>query len=483
MRSSRFDGQPLDGSVRAEFGARFGHDFSRVRVHADEPAAHSARSRHAAAYTVGEHIVFSAGRYAPNSAAGRWLLAHELSHVVQQSGGRELEPGEQREPPAHVERQAEVAAHAVAMGARAPALSRGVGHAVMALSEAAFRAGLGSTPQQAEAINALFGNAEFLGLWNYLRTCTATPVQDLGPLALRVTPGLTIRGVTRFGGYNPVTRTLEINPTKTEHVTNPSELVDTITHELIHAVDDLQASCVAAGSPAAPLGGAATGSPTPLSAIAGDPATLGLLRSVGPSASDPCAETIDENAAAQQIITRVIQSNITVARVGHPTLTFVNMIIRGDPAALAFYDACRATACARPAGPARVTAMTDCSQRTIARFIPAALTTALLPSRVYFDSDSAALRADARETLHLVALFLASHPVVTVRLIGRADATGPDVYNAGLGQRRADAVKAFLLAEGVPPAQITSTSSLGESAPLSVGASTMWRDRSVEITP
>ena len=69
------------------FEPRLGHDFSQVRVHADERAAASARAVGALAYTAGSQIVFGAGRYAPESPAGRTLLAHELAHVIQQSSG------------------------------------------------------------------------------------------------------------------------------------------------------------------------------------------------------------------------------------------------------------------------------------------------------------------------------------------------------------------------------------------------------------
>jgi hypothetical protein len=67
--------------------ARFGHDFSRVRIHADAGAAAAARAAGAAAYTLGPDITFAAGRYDPGSPAGRALLAHELAHVVQQRDG------------------------------------------------------------------------------------------------------------------------------------------------------------------------------------------------------------------------------------------------------------------------------------------------------------------------------------------------------------------------------------------------------------
>ncbi|MCC6966867.1 MAG: DUF4157 domain-containing protein [Nitrospira sp.] len=79
-------GQPLDAATRAFFEPRFGHDFGRVRVHADAGAETSARSINARAYTVGHHIAFGTGRFAPGTGEGNRLLAHELSHVVQQAG-------------------------------------------------------------------------------------------------------------------------------------------------------------------------------------------------------------------------------------------------------------------------------------------------------------------------------------------------------------------------------------------------------------
>jgi len=78
-------GQPLDPATREFFSARFGHDFANVRVHADAEAAESARAVNALAYTVGRDVVFGAGQYAPGTQTGQQLLAHELTHVVQQS--------------------------------------------------------------------------------------------------------------------------------------------------------------------------------------------------------------------------------------------------------------------------------------------------------------------------------------------------------------------------------------------------------------
>jgi hypothetical protein len=65
---------------------RFGFDFSRVRVHTDAVAERSARDVNAHAYTVGHNMVFGAGRFAPGTHEGRRLLAHEMTHLVQQSG-------------------------------------------------------------------------------------------------------------------------------------------------------------------------------------------------------------------------------------------------------------------------------------------------------------------------------------------------------------------------------------------------------------
>jgi hypothetical protein len=80
----RSPGQPLDAATRALMEARFGHDFSKVRVHTDAKAAESAHAVNALAYTVGRDVVFGAGRYAPATEDGHRLIAHELTHVRQQ---------------------------------------------------------------------------------------------------------------------------------------------------------------------------------------------------------------------------------------------------------------------------------------------------------------------------------------------------------------------------------------------------------------
>jgi hypothetical protein len=96
-------GRPLDAGTRAFMAKRFGHDFSRVRVHADAQAAASAQAVGARAYTVEHDVVFGAGQFAPGTAAGRWLLAHELVHTLQQQGPGNEVSGEA----AHLQRAGE----------------------------------------------------------------------------------------------------------------------------------------------------------------------------------------------------------------------------------------------------------------------------------------------------------------------------------------------------------------------------------------
>jgi hypothetical protein len=85
-------GQRLDDGAKGYFEARFRYDFSQVRVHNDKKAAASAEALSARAYTAGNHVVFGTGQYAPETSEGRRLLAHELTHVVQQGLGNASPP-------------------------------------------------------------------------------------------------------------------------------------------------------------------------------------------------------------------------------------------------------------------------------------------------------------------------------------------------------------------------------------------------------
>jgi hypothetical protein len=85
IQSLKGGGQPLSQSERAFFEPRFGHDFSNVRIHSDTNAINSAQALNAQAYSVGLNIVFGAGKYSPKTSPGKHLLAHELTHVLQQA--------------------------------------------------------------------------------------------------------------------------------------------------------------------------------------------------------------------------------------------------------------------------------------------------------------------------------------------------------------------------------------------------------------
>ena len=86
IQSLKGGGQPLPKSERAFFEPRFGYDFSQVQVHRDGPSAGLARSVSARAFTLGKDIIFGGRQYAPETSSGKKLLAHELTHVVQQTG-------------------------------------------------------------------------------------------------------------------------------------------------------------------------------------------------------------------------------------------------------------------------------------------------------------------------------------------------------------------------------------------------------------
>jgi len=79
-------GEPMDQSTSSFMEKRFGQDFSHVRIHTNHAATQSARSINARAYTAGQHIVMAGNQYAPNSFDGKRLLAHELTHTIQQRG-------------------------------------------------------------------------------------------------------------------------------------------------------------------------------------------------------------------------------------------------------------------------------------------------------------------------------------------------------------------------------------------------------------
>lgn len=106
-------GQVFDRVARQPFERGFGRDFGHVRIHTDDLAAQSARAVGALVYTVGSHLIFASGQYAPHTSQSRKLLAYALTHVVQQtrpSGADNIERDE---------READRVAHATAAHKRA----------------------------------------------------------------------------------------------------------------------------------------------------------------------------------------------------------------------------------------------------------------------------------------------------------------------------------------------------------------------------
>ena len=119
----RSPGQPLNAATRAFMEPRFGHDFSGVRVHTDAKAVEAARAVNARAYTVGENVVFGAGQFMPTDHTRQRLLAHELTHVIQQSNNQTALQHSSlaiSKPDDASEREADQIADVV-MGSRAPA--------------------------------------------------------------------------------------------------------------------------------------------------------------------------------------------------------------------------------------------------------------------------------------------------------------------------------------------------------------------------
>jgi hypothetical protein len=104
----RGGGAPLRDDVRTDMEDHLGVDLSSVKVHTDSASDSLNRSVQAEAFTSGSDVFFSSGKYDPDSASGRSLLAHELTHVVQQSTGAGVKPGEVSRPedPAEVEAKA-----------------------------------------------------------------------------------------------------------------------------------------------------------------------------------------------------------------------------------------------------------------------------------------------------------------------------------------------------------------------------------------
>jgi len=153
--------------------ARLGHDFSSVRVHRDAAADRSARAQGAEAFAYGDQITFAGGAFAPATWAGRRLLAHELTHVVQQRAGVALDPAT-GEPRGEYERQAEAAA----AGGRLPVVAA-AGRARSVVQRQPQPKGSKAAPPVAAPQLAVPGLFEMLDEWGKIDAIKAPLVSSL----------------------------------------------------------------------------------------------------------------------------------------------------------------------------------------------------------------------------------------------------------------------------------------------------------------
>ncbi|MGQ9677140.1 MAG: eCIS core domain-containing protein [Chloroflexota bacterium] len=207
-------GRPLEEGVRALMESRFGHDFGDVRVHTGSKAAESAEAINARAYTAGRDIVFGAGQYAPTTAEGQRLLAHELVHTVQQSSG-EMTLAEGRvisDPSDSYEREADRVAeqvsqrNAVEVGGVVAGANRaltgggsGLAGAVVARQHASPEAPPATTPDAAPGPTSV--PPEMVGLnqaqKNVLQALVMTPTLEALPRLTKRPPD--IKGALQVG--------------------------------------------------------------------------------------------------------------------------------------------------------------------------------------------------------------------------------------------------------------------------------------------
>lgn len=120
IRSARGGGRPLDDPVRQDMETRLGADLSDVRIHADARGDELSHSVQADAFTTGADVFFRSGSYSPDSSAGRQLLAHELTHVVQQTSGAVAAESRVSHPDDPHEQEASAVADAVAASPAPP---------------------------------------------------------------------------------------------------------------------------------------------------------------------------------------------------------------------------------------------------------------------------------------------------------------------------------------------------------------------------
>lgn len=215
------------------------------------------------------------------------------------------------------------------------------------LSVSEFTEALSATSDREVVIKALFEDPEFKAMWSYLGECRVGAPKAWGSIDLQILEHH-LGEPWGFGLWRDHSRTLLVSDDHPAYDDNPQELVDTLTHEVIHAVTDLAYRCAQAGFGASPLGEAGNAEHSHVSATQATPEEDHWLRQLGPSPGKGCTDYLDINAEAQRLVVRVVRRVIAATGVGGPTLTFANDKLREDPQAFAEYQACRTQACALP---------------------------------------------------------------------------------------------------------------------------------------
>jgi Domain of unknown function (DUF4157) len=212
INASRGNGSNMDRNTQSFMQSRFGADFSDVKIHTGSEAVQMNRELNAKAFTVGNDIYFNEGQHQPGSQEGKHLLAHELTHVIQQGKSTKSSKVIQRK------------------------------------SIDDFRSILeAKSDNHKKVIEALFKHPKFIPLVDYVRKC---PGGTIDFRVERITQRINGVDVDLFGGFGTFgTSDLTVNPDRAEHATNPLEMVDTIVHEMIHAILNKNSVCTSATNP------------------------------------------------------------------------------------------------------------------------------------------------------------------------------------------------------------------------------------------
>ncbi len=501
-------GQPLDAATRAYLEPRFGHDFSQVRVHTDGRAAQSAQTVNALAYTVGHNVVFGSGQYQPHTLSGKFLLAHELTHVVQQNQAAtssSLQPLRLGSSHDAAEQEANLNAHAIVTNKDASAIKK-------------------TTP--ASPVLRKFDKSERNEIANLDAVVeTASSIADDKGAAYMMRWGRFEAGTGGRGAWEKWNGTKRGEGSRSEIL--PNRYVFTCRCGLVDMLHFYQLMYIAI----APFQGGNRGATdmgrehelkseansrfaaedTPSNALG---AFFGAKQSTIERQSkfvsnlrsflDRCrpidfkslptteqdvivnyygGRTSKNEPANQNETATPVVLPITACGGALRTLPFV--LDADDPDHKTIDD----YATDPPPAPAPKVAPPPPGPRSEQKLTldpptlaPNRSVAVALPTSVFFDFDKADIKFEAGIALMWVVQHLKNHPDVKVRLVGHSDPVGTPQYNLSLGQKRADNVAKELLKQGVQPKQILSTTSLGSTQPISYNNPKLtWLDRRVEI--